>query len=77
MDRLKNNELINYVQKYGLRVCERISKKLGLRTSTFRFLFFYFSIFTLLLGFILYLTFALIFKVKDLIIHRKKTVFDL
>jgi phage shock protein PspC (stress-responsive transcriptional regulator) len=54
-----------------------LPKKIGIRTSTLRFLFFYFSIITLLLGFILYLIIALVFKVKDLIIHRKKTAFDL
>jgi phage shock protein PspC (stress-responsive transcriptional regulator) len=69
--------LINYIEKYGLGVCKRISKKLGIKTSTLRFLFFYLTIFTLLLGFILYLIIALIFRVKDLIIHRKKTAFDL
>ena len=69
--------MIEYIGKYGLGVCERISEKLGIRTRTVRFLFFYLSIFTLLLGFILYLILAIIFKVKDLIIHRKKTAFDL
>ncbi|MAU73360.1 MAG: PspC family transcriptional regulator [Flavobacteriaceae bacterium] len=69
--------MIKYIEKYGLGVCERISKKLGITTRTLRFLFFYLSIITLLLGFILYLIIALIFKVKDLIIHRKKTAFDL
>lgn len=69
--------MIEYIGKYGLGVCERISKKLGIRTTSLRFLFFYLSILTLLLGFILYLVFALILKVKDLIIHRKKTAFDL
>jgi len=69
--------LIEYIGKYGLGVCERISKKLGIRSSRLRFLFFYLSILTLLLGFILYLVLALIIKVKDLIIHKKKTAFDL
>jgi|TARA_B110000467_G_scaffold34033_1_gene31103 phage shock protein PspC (stress-responsive transcriptional regulator) len=69
--------LIEYIEKYSFGVCDRIAKKIGIRTSTLRFLFFYFSIITLLLGFILYLIIALIFKVKDLIIHRKKTAFDL
>jgi len=64
--------LIEYIEKYSFGVCDRIAKKIGIRTSTLRFLFFYFSIITLLLGFILYLIIALIFKVKDLIIHRKK-----
>jgi len=69
--------LIEYIEKYSFGVCDRIAKKIGIRTSTLMFLFFYFSIITLLLGFILYLIIALIFKVKDLIIHRKKTAFDL
>tara|TARA_B100001093_G_scaffold11877_1_gene11017 strand:- start:2757 stop:2966 length:210 start_codon:yes stop_codon:yes gene_type:complete len=69
--------LIDYLKRYGLGVCNRISKKIGIKTSSIRFLFFYLSIITLLLGFILYLTIALIFRVKDLIIHRKKTAFDL
>jgi phage shock protein PspC (stress-responsive transcriptional regulator) len=69
--------LIEYIEKYSFGVCDRIAKKIGIRTSTLRFLFFYFSIITLLLGFILYLIIALVFKVKDLIIHRKKTAFDL
>ena len=69
--------MIECIQKYGLGVCERISKKLGITTRNLRFVFFNLSIITLLLGFILYLILALIFKVKDLIIHRKKTAFDL
>tara|TARA_B110000858_G_scaffold184048_1_gene224922 strand:+ start:90 stop:299 length:210 start_codon:yes stop_codon:yes gene_type:complete len=69
--------LIEYIEKYSFGVCDRIAKKIGIKTRTLRFLFFYFSIITLLLGFILYLIIALIFKVKDLIIHRKKTAFDL
>jgi len=69
--------LIEYIEKHSFGVCDRIAKKTGIRTSTLRFLFFYFSIITLLLGFILYLIIALVFKVKDLIIHRKKTAFDL
>jgi len=69
--------LIEYIEKYSFGVCDRIAKKIGIRTSTLRFLFFYLSIITLLLGFILYLIIALIFKVKDLVIHRKKTAFDL
>ena len=77
MDWSKKQKLIEYLKQYGFGVCDRISKKLGIRPSSLRFLFFYFSIITLLFGFILYLIIALFFKVKDLIIHRKKTVFDL
>ena len=69
--------MIEFIGKYSLGVCERISKKLGIRTTNLRFLFFYLSILTLLLGIILYLVLAFILKVKDLIIHKKKTAFDL
>tara|TARA_B100001057_G_scaffold364245_1_gene367051 strand:- start:927 stop:1136 length:210 start_codon:yes stop_codon:yes gene_type:complete len=69
--------LISFIEKYGFGVCERLSKKFGIRVALIRFLFFYLSIFTLLLGFILYLKFAILFKAKDLIIHKKKTAFDI
>jgi len=69
--------LISFFEKYGLGVCERIAKKIGLRVNYLRFFFFYLSIFTLLIGFILYLTIAALFWAKDKIIHRKKTPFDL
>ncbi len=69
--------MVSILEKYGLGVCERISQKFGIRLSYLRLYFFYFSIFTLLLGFILYLMLAIVFRLKDLIIHRKKTPFDL
>ena len=69
--------MIYFFEKYGLNVCERISRKTGIRVKYLRYFFFYLSIFTLLIGFILYLTFAALFWAKDAIIHKKKTPFDL
>jgi len=69
--------MISYAEKYGLGVCHRISQKLGIKLIYLRLYFFYFSILTLLIGFILYLILAISFKIKDLIVHKKKTPFDL
>ncbi|MAS16194.1 MAG: PspC family transcriptional regulator [Flavobacteriaceae bacterium] len=54
-----------------------MSQVIGVYPRKIRMFFIYFSFFTVVIGFILYLTFALFFKIKDLIIVNRKTVFDL
>lgn len=71
------NRLYRFFEKYGLNVCQRMSKVIGIYPRKIRMFFIYFSFFTVVIGFILYLTFALFFKIKDLIIVNRKTVFDL
>ena len=71
------NRLYRFFEKYGLNVCQRMSKVIGIYPRKIRMFFIYFSFFTVVIGFILYLTFALFFKMKDLIIVNRKTVFDL
>ena len=71
------NRLYRFFEKYGLNVCQRMSKVIGIYPRKIRMFFIYFSFFTVVIGFILYLTFALFFKIKDLIIVKRKTVFDL
>jgi len=71
------NRLYRFFEKYGLNVCQRMSKVIGVYPRKIRMFFIYFSFFTVVIGFILYLTFALFFKIKDLIIVNRKTVFDL
>lgn len=71
------NRLYRFFEKYGLNVCQRMSKIIGVYPRKIRMFFIYFSFFTVVIGFILYLTFALFFKIKDLIIIKRKTVFDL
>ena len=71
------NRLYKFFEKYGLNVCQRMSKVIGVNPRKIRMFFIYFSFFTVVIGFILYLTFALFFKIKDLIIVNRKTVFDL
>jgi len=60
-----------------MNVCRRLSETIGVYPRKIRMFFIYLSFFTLVLGFILYLTFAFLFKIKDLIIINRKTVFDL
>ena len=71
------NRLYKFFEKYGLNVCQRMSKVIGIYPRKIRMFFIYFSFFTVVIGFILYLTFALFFKIKDLIIVNTKTVLDL
>ena len=71
------NRLYRFFEKYGLNVCQRMSKVIGVYPRKIRMFFIYFSFFTVVIGFILYLTFALFFKIKDLIIVNRKTVYDL
>ena len=71
------NRLYRFFEKYGLNVCQRMSEVIGIYPRKIRMFFIYFSFFTVVIGFILYLTFALFFKIKDLIIVNRKTVFDL
>ncbi len=71
------NRLYRFFEKYGLNVCQRMSKVIGIYPRKIRMFFIYFSFFTVVIGFILYLTFALFFKIKDLIKVNRKTVFDL
>lgn len=71
------NRLYRFFEKYGLNVCQRMSQVIGVYPRKIRMFFIYFSFFTVVIGFILYLTFALFFKIKDLIIVNRKTVFDL
>tara|TARA_B100001250_G_scaffold23703_1_gene19856 strand:- start:698 stop:916 length:219 start_codon:yes stop_codon:yes gene_type:complete len=70
-------KIYRFFEKYGVGVCQRISKAIGVYPRKIRMFFIYLSFFTVVLGFILYLTFALFFKIKDLIIVNRKTVFDL
>jgi len=70
-------KIYRFFEKYGMNVCQRMSQAIGVYPRKIRMFFIYLSFFTVVLGFILYLTFALFFKIKDLIIINRKTVFDL
>ena len=69
-------KLYRFFEKYVMNVCRRLSETIGVYPRKIRMFFIYLSFFTLVLGFILYLTFAFLFKIKDLLIINRKTVFD-
>ncbi|MBC8297865.1 MAG: PspC domain-containing protein [Pelagibacterales bacterium] len=70
-------KIYRFFEKYGMNVCQRLSQAIGVYPRNIRMFFIYLSFFTVVLGFILYLTFAFLFKIKDLLIINRKTVFDL
>jgi phage shock protein PspC (stress-responsive transcriptional regulator) len=70
-------KIYRFFEKYGMNVCQRLSQAIGVYPRNIRMFFIYLSFFTVVLGFILYLTFAFLFKIKDLLIINRQTVFDL
>ncbi|MDD3771240.1 MAG: PspC family transcriptional regulator [Weeksellaceae bacterium] len=69
--------LRNFLEFNGFNVISRIADKLGVRASKLRLLFIYLSFVTLGVTFAFYLIFAFFLWVKDGIIVRRKSVFDL
>lgn len=61
----------------GFEVISRISEKLGMRASRLRLLFIYLSFATLGITFVFYLVMAFFLWVKDGIVTKRKSVFDL
>lgn len=61
----------------GFEVISRVSEKFGVRASKLRLLFIYLSFITLGGIFALYLTSAFFLWVKDSIITKRPSVFDL
>ena len=72
LDRLRNRMEAN-----GFEVISRISDKFGLRASKLRLLFIYLSFVTLGATFGLYLVMAFFLWLKDGLITKRKSVFDL
>lgn len=70
-------ELRHFFQKHGFDVFSRIGDRLGISVSNLRLFFVYISFVTLGVSFAVYLTFAFLLKLKDLIYTKRKSVFDL
>lgn len=69
--------LRNRMEANGFEVISRISDKFGLRASKLRLLFIYLSFVTLGATFGLYLVMAFFLWVKDELVVKRKSVFDL
>lgn len=72
LDRLRTK-----LEAHGFEVISRISDRLGARASRLRLLFIYLSFVTLGATFAIYLFFAFLLWIKDGIIVKRKSVFDL
>ena len=75
---LKIADKIRYVlEKHGFEVSSRLADKIGMRTSSVRLFFIYFSFATIGLGFAIYLILAFWIILKDMIYTKRSSVFDL
>jgi phage shock protein PspC (stress-responsive transcriptional regulator) len=66
-----------FLEANGFEVISRISEKFGVRASKLRLLFIYLSFITLGGIFALYLTGAFFLWIKDSVITKRPSVFDL
>lgn len=71
------DKLRTTMEANGFEVISRVSDKFGLRASKLRLLFIYLSFATLGVTFVFYLIIAFFLWLKDGIITKRKSVFDL
>ncbi len=69
--------LLHFLEKHGFFVAQRLSERLGIRTSNVRLFFIYISFITVGIGFGFYLTLAFLLKLKDMVYTKRSSVFDL
>ncbi len=66
-----------FLEKRGFYVSARLADRLGMRAKSVRLFFIYVSFATLGVGFAIYLTFAFVLRLKDLVNTKRTSVFDL
>ncbi len=66
-----------FLEKRGFEVSSRFGDKLGMSTSTVRLFFIYLTFVTFGLSTGLYLILAFMLKLKDMVITKRTSVFDL
>ncbi|HLV23957.1 MAG TPA: hypothetical protein VKY36_04190 [Moheibacter sp.] len=71
------DKLRNFLEFNGFNVISRIADRFGVRASKLRLLYIYLSFVTLGITFAFYLIMAFFLWVKDGIVIRRKSVFDL
>lgn len=71
------DRLRNFLEFNGFNVISRIADRFGVRASKLRLLYIYLSFVTLGITFAFYLIMAFFLWVKDGIVVRRKSVFDL
>lgn len=70
-------KLRNFLEFNGFNVISRIADRFGVRASKLRLLYIYLSFVTLGVTFAFYLVMAFFLWVKDGVVVRRKSVFDL
>lgn len=70
-------KILHFFERHGFFVASRLADRLGMRASNVRLFFIYISFITVGIGFGVYLTFAFLLKIKDLIYTKRSSVFDL
>ncbi|MBA5629472.1 PspC family transcriptional regulator [Moheibacter lacus] len=71
------DRLRNFLEFNGFNVISRMADRFGVRASRLRLLFIYLSFVTLGVTFAFYLIMAFFLWVKDGVVIRRKSVFDL
>lgn len=71
------HKIKHYLEKHGFYVSSRLADRLGMRAKNVRLFFIYLSFATLGVGFAVYITFAFLMKLKDLVYTKRSSVFDL
>lgn len=66
-----------FFEQNGFYVSSRFADRLGMNVSNVRLFFIYFSFATFGLSFLIYLVFAFLLRLKDLIYTKRNSVFDL
>lgn len=67
----------HFFERNGFYVSSRLGDRLGIRAGNIRLFFIYISFVTFGVGFALYLTFAFLLKLKDLVRTKRSSVFDM
>jgi len=67
----------HFFELRGFDVSSRFADKMGLRATNVRLFFIYISFVTVGLSFGIYLTFAFLLRLKDMIYTKRTSVFDL
>jgi len=66
-----------FFERRGFEVSSRFGDRLGINPSSIRLFFIYLSFVTFGVSFGLYLILAFLLKIKDLIVTKRTSVFDL
>lgn len=71
------NGIRYFFEKHGFEVSSRLAERLGMKAKNVRLFFIYVSFATFGALFAVYLTFAFVLRLKDMVYTKRTSVFDL